>query len=102
MVAPSTHQTATDSGVQRVTLAVLATKLDYLIQKVEGMCKQFSSLEGRISSLERHSIEVDNLVDDAHKKIDRTNSQIGRALKWVGGIVAVIVAAAIIYWAGWR
>jgi len=94
-VSGSTSSQPTDSGAQRVTLAVLATKLDYLIEKVSGMCQRFDSHETRIDKLEKSSIALGGRMD-----------QIGRGLAWVGGILAAVIAgviiAAVVYWAGWR
>ena len=68
-----------------MTLAVLATKLDYLIEQVREMCQRFDSHEARIDQLERGQIQTND-----------TLAQFKRALAWGAGIVASVVAAVII------
>lgn len=83
MTAP-TPDSAPDNG-QRVTLAVLSTKLDYLIEKVNGVCQRFDTHERRIDSLEKHAIATDSRLDQ-HK----------RAIAWAAGIAGSVLTAVII------
>jgi hypothetical protein len=65
-----------DTGGQQVTLAVLATKLDYVIQGVQEIKNCVERQDKRIEALER-------IVD---------------ILKWVGGATAAILVALGIAW----
>lgn len=63
-----------DSTNGRITLAVLAVKLDYLIQQVTQICERSEKQDERIDKLERQA----------------------QAVQWIGGFAgAVLIAVAI-------
>jgi len=81
----SSHRTTSTDTNGRVTLAVLATKLDYLIQKVDGLCHLGDKRDERIGTLEKQQIVTTDRIQ-----------RIERAVKWAGGVAASVIAALII------
>jgi len=71
----------------RVTNAILATKLDYLIQKVEGIERVVCAVDTRVDGTERHLERLDERWT-AH----RAEHQRERGLLTAASIVESIVA----------
>ena len=90
-----TSNTPNDSGQQRVTLAVVAVKIDHLIESVQELVKRFDAHGVRIDALEKHAITCDG-----------TLGNLQRTMRWVGGVLAgiiiTVIGGAILYYAGWR
>lgn len=63
-----------ETGNGRVTLAVLATKLDYVIAQVD---------------------KIDKRTEEDGERIDRLEETV-RILKWAGGILTVITISIVI------
>ena len=72
-----------DTTEGRIRLEVLATKLDYLIVKVDVIVLQHTELGKRLQDIESKQQRIDATV---------------RVISWVGGVIATITIALLIRW----
>jgi len=72
----------------RVTLAILATKLDYVIAEL-------AEFKGWCASRDQRAEARDKRITDEAKRIDRVEETV-RVIKWTAGVgTAILVALAI-------
>jgi len=89
---------ADENGNGRVTLAVLSTKIDAVLESQKQLEAWYRSDHDRLTGLERTALENRKDIDELSCKVERIDTR----EKWWAGLNSMATAIAIGLWASMR